>query len=584
MTDSGSSFTNLSLQGRYEVQERIGTGGMARVYKAYDTNLERVVAIKLLHDHLADHGTFKERFIREAKFVAGFNHPNIVQVYDFNVLETEDGALYYMVMPYIPGPTLKQVLSDLSRSGQRMPHNRVLEIFRDLCDALSYAHSRGMIHRDVKPANILFDEHDRAVLTDFGIARLAESSGLTQEGFTAGTPMYMSPEQVSGLPADARTDIYSLGIILFEMLAGTAPYHDESGVSTMLKHVNAPVPRLADYQPEADPMLETLIATALAKNPADRFATVADFASHLNAVLGDETELAFLPLIRTTSVDVAANQTASTRILDAPDSTASDSVIERIKRHNSPRNILVLGIGVIALVAAVALLGNLGSPIPPIPAANQDSGVPSMTGDTSVLSYFSPDDPTNAYWPVDNVGTITREITDDGFFSFRNERPGIAATTLLENGESYKDAVVTMNGLLETGSTPASAYGIVFRYHNANNYNVFAVDGSQRFSIWVRDQGVWRELRNANETWTFNDAINPLGDNNQLSVEIKGNSFIGSVNGTVVTDVTDDTLASGQVGIYLATTDSGTAGTLIDSYLLEIEHNAPSMTHKEGTN
>ena len=579
-----SNLTNLSLQGRYEVQERIGTGGMARVYKAYDTNLERPVAIKLLHDHLADHATFKERFIREARFVASFNHPNIVQIYDFNVLEAETGILYYMVMPYIVGPTLKQMLAELAKQGQRMPHAQVLTIFRDLCDALNYAHGRGMIHRDVKPANILFDEHDRAVLTDFGIARLAESSGLTQEGFTAGTPMYMSPEQVSGLPADSRSDIYSLGIILFEMLAGTPPFTDDSGVSTMLKHVNAPVPRLADHLPDVNPVLDALIVRALAKNPDDRFETVNELANHLNATLGNESDLAFLPLVQSTKTAEGNHQTdvASTRILDldTTNTNVSNSVIQRIKHYNSPRSILVLGVSAIILIAAIALIGNLSTPGADANAATEDTGVPSMTGETEdyVFSHFTPGESTNVYWPVDNTGTIKREITDDGFYRFRNERPGIAATTLLENEKTYTDALITLDGILETESARSSAYGIVFRYVDPDNYHVFAVDGSQRYSIWVRNQGNWRELRDETETWTFNNAINPLGSSNQIAVEIQGNTFVGSVNGTIVTEVTDDTITDGQVGIYLATTNSGMASTLIDSYTLETDLTAPSMT------
>ena len=580
MTMTDSNLTNISLQGRYEVQERIGSGGMARVYKAYDTNLERVVAIKLLHDHLADHATFKERFIREAKFVASFNHPNIVQIYDFNVLETEENTLYYMVMPFIPGQTLKRMLFDLSQQDQHMPRQRVREIIRDLCDALGYAHSRGMIHRDVKPANILFDEHDRAVLTDFGIARLAETTGLTQEGFTAGTPMYMSPEQVSGMPVDARSDIYSLGIILFEMLAGTPPFNDESGVSTMLKHVNAPVPRLSDFLAGANPVMEALLFRALAKNPDDRYENVSEFASHLNAVLGDETELSFLPLVQSTSGANSKHLTASTRILDMPDSSAGDSVIEKIRRYNSPRKILWIGILAIALIVGIAFIVSLSPSGQSARTVDEDVGVPSMTGesDSYIFSHFDPGDATNVYWPIDNTGTIKREITDDGFYRFRNERPGIAATSILQNNKTYANANITMDGLLEPNSSPSSAYGIVFRYVDVDNYHVFAVDGSQRFSIWVRNQGIWHELRNEDEAWTFNEAIRPLGNINQLAVEINDSNFIGSVNGTVVTEVSDDTIASGQVGMYLATTNSGMASTLIDTYLLETDLNAPSMT------
>src|SRR5215216_1003826 len=152
---------------RYELRERLGTGGMARVYKAWDTNLQRNVAIKILHEHLADDPLFKQRFEREARFIASFNHPNIVQVYDYAVIEREGVPICYMVMSFIPGKTLRDALEDVERRGARLPRDHVHEIVNDLTSALGYAHSRGMVHRDVKPGNIILNEHNRAILTDF---------------------------------------------------------------------------------------------------------------------------------------------------------------------------------------------------------------------------------------------------------------------------------------------------------------------------------------------------------------------------------------------------------------------------------
>ena len=204
---------------RYDVKSRLGSGGMATVYHAVDKNLGRDVAIKVLHEHLIHDDTFKERFEQEAKFIASFNHPNIIQIYDFNTIESEDGKIYYMVMPYLSGDTLIDVLDECRDKEATLPHDRIREIITDLAEALDYAHARGMVHRDVKPANILFDENQRAVLTDFGIARLAQTSGLTADGTIIGTPAYMSPEQATGQDTDHRSDIYSLGIILFEFMS-----------------------------------------------------------------------------------------------------------------------------------------------------------------------------------------------------------------------------------------------------------------------------------------------------------------------------------------------------------------------------
>jgi serine/threonine protein kinase len=570
MTDS--FFGNMVLKERYRLEGRIGTGGMARVFKAFDTNLERPVAIKILHDYLAADPTFKARFIREAKFIAGFNHPNIVQVYDFDVIEFNDVNLYFMVMPYIPGQTLKEVLDDLAERGESMPRSRVLEIFKDITGALNYAHARGMIHRDVKPANILFDENNHAVLTDFGIARLVEGSSLTQEGLTTGTPAYMSPEQVSGAAVDTRSDIYALGIILFEMLSGTVPYSDESGVSTMLKHIQAPVPLLSERVPDTSRELDSLIARALAKNPQDRFTSAAEFFDSIQPVLADEMPFPS----HSVSTIFASGHESSTRILPANATGRSTLASLQAAIPRSPQSILRLGIGIIVILVITALITQ---GVIPALTPQAESDVPSMTYDTpsAVSSSFDPDAPENDWWPQDQSGSLVREIVG-GAYHFRNERPGIAAASILETEWDYRNTILTLTGQLEADSRPASAYGIIFRYVDDDNYYVFAADGSRRYSIWVRKNGVWEELRNTGESWTFNDAIKPLGESNELSVTVINNHFVGLVNGKVVADVLDDTISAGKVGIYLATPGDGGAGVLIDSYEIETKLSTPSMT------
>lgn len=227
---------------RYEIRTRIGKGGMAAVYKAWDTNLDRTVAVKVLHTHLSDDADFKSRFEREAKLVAGLNHPNIVQVYDFDSVQMSDETIYYMVMAYVPGATLRQVMEQRRAENRSFTLTEIGEILRQIVSALSYAHSRGMVHRDVTPGNILFNEDKQVVLADFGIARMIEGTRVTRTGTTSGTPIYMSPEQSMGEGGDHRSDIYSLGIILFELLTGRAPYEGDSAFAILMKHVNEPVP------------------------------------------------------------------------------------------------------------------------------------------------------------------------------------------------------------------------------------------------------------------------------------------------------------------------------------------------------
>src|SRR5258706_9952101 len=232
--------------GRYEVRDRLGIGGMAAVYRAWDMNLERLVAVKVLHDHLAAETGFKERFEREAKVVARLSHPNIVQIFDYDATQIKGSPVYYMVMAYITGHSLKDIMDERQAAGSKLTMPEVANVLRGICSALSYAHKQGMVHRDVTPGNILFNDQGQAVLADFGIARILAATRLTQTGMTAGTPMYMAPEQGMGEAGDHRADIYSLGVILFEMLAGMAPYTGDSTFAIVMKHINEPIPSLVD--------------------------------------------------------------------------------------------------------------------------------------------------------------------------------------------------------------------------------------------------------------------------------------------------------------------------------------------------
>lgn len=560
-------FANMQLLGRYEIRGRIGVGGMARVFKGYDTNLDRLVAIKILHDHLAEDPNFKERFEREAKFIASFNHPNIVQVYDFDSAEIDDQRIYYMVMPYVPGKTLKDILDEYGEKGEQVPRERVLEIVLTLADALGYAHERGMVHRDVKPANILFNERQQAVLSDFGIARLVQNSKLTQDGVTTGTPAYMSPEQVAGMPVDARSDIYALGVIVFEMLTGQLPFSDPNPVSLMLKHVNAPIPHISSLLGVENPALDAIIFRALAKEVNDRYTSTRELANDLaNALTG----------MPPGSVPAKPpGHTVTTQVLSSTEPMPKQP---EAYAYRSPLGILAIGMTLIALLTAIALFTMRGTP------AATGENVPSMTGSESLYftSTFAQDSDYNRYWPQGETSELFQTMTADGFYRLENPKPGTAATSLFDPAYSYDDIVITLAGRLENNSQRSSAFGIVIRYVDTNNYNVFAVDGVGRFSIWVRENGVWRELRNTNDTWTPNTAINPLGNDNVLRLEAKGNHYLGYVNNALVVDVVDSTLETGAVGIYLATPREGTAAALIDTYQVEVPSSSvPSMTGDE---
>ncbi len=267
--------------GKYCITERIGRGGMAEVYLGVHTLLDRPVAIKVLHGYLTEDISFIERFKREAKSVANLRHPNIVQVYDFDVYED----MLFMVMEYIDGINLHQRLVELDREGKRLPIKQVGTIINDIASALDYAHSQGMLHRDIKPSNILLDSRGKAYLTDFGIARILSDHKLTATGTMLGTPAYMSPEQGRGDELTEESDIYSLGIVAFEMLTGQVPYDARTPIAIVNKQITAPVPTISSLVDGVPDTAQGVIDRALAKSPDSRYSTAVELVAALRVAL-----------------------------------------------------------------------------------------------------------------------------------------------------------------------------------------------------------------------------------------------------------------------------------------------------------
>lgn len=292
-TTSSTDLTGTTL-GNYRVLSTIGRGGMAVVYKGYQPSLDRYVAIKVMSRMLVGEETFMERFQREAASVAQLRHQNVVQMYDFGL----QNDISYMVMEFIEGETLKQRLTDFGAMRQRVPLREIVKIMQDIASAMDYAHAHGIVHRDIKPANIMLRREDRlakltggvpftGVLTDFGVARMLEGVQLTGTGATIGTPDYMSPEQARGEPAGPASDIYALGIILYEMLTGELPFTADTPVAMLLKHMQADPPSVILKAPDLPPHLEPVLIQALAKDPRNRFSTTGKLAESLAQAIGD---------------------------------------------------------------------------------------------------------------------------------------------------------------------------------------------------------------------------------------------------------------------------------------------------------
>jgi len=273
------------ILGKYRIVAHLGSGGMAEVYKAYHPGLDRYVAIKVLHSFLANEEDFLARFQREARVVATFRHPNIVHVYDFDS-DTENHC-YYMVMEFIEGSTLKTRLQELAQEEQVLPLDEALRIAIAVTSALDYAHQHGMVHRDIKPANIMFTQDGQVVLTDFGIARMVNTTTMTASGAMVGTPAYMAPEQGSRT-GDERSDLYSLGVVLYQLVTGTLPFEADTPLGVVLKHMNAPLTPPITLNPTLPPAVEAVIMRAMAKDPDNRYQTARELAADLERCAAGE--------------------------------------------------------------------------------------------------------------------------------------------------------------------------------------------------------------------------------------------------------------------------------------------------------
>jgi beta-lactam-binding protein with PASTA domain/predicted Ser/Thr protein kinase len=320
LTTTLSAVEERVLSGRYRIVRHLARGGMADVFEAEDTLLGRSVAVKLLHANFASDEAFVARFRREAQAAANLSHPNIVAIYDWG----QDEGTYFMVMELIRGRTLREIIKT---EGPLLPR-RSAEIAAETAAALSIAHQHGVFHRDIKPGNIMITEDGSVKVTDFGIARaLDDSEELTRTGAVIGTATYFSPEQAQGLPADERSDVYSLGIVLYEMLAGKPPFTGESPVAVAYQHVSEPAPAPDAVNPDVPPELSAIDEHAIQKKPADRYQTSDAFRTDLVLYLGGNEPVAAAALLAAASTAMiatppppqpAGGTPTSTTPLDAP--------------------------------------------------------------------------------------------------------------------------------------------------------------------------------------------------------------------------------------------------------------------------
>jgi serine/threonine protein kinase len=589
--------------GNYRIEDRLGTGGMGEVYRAIHVRLNRPAAIKVLHANQASDATFQARFLREARAAAALSHPNIVEVFDFG---EQDGASY-LVMELVPDGSLRTLLRQwAARDGWTLGQG--VDLVRQAAQGLAYAHEHGMVHRDIKPDNLLLqrisqrdrsagpDANDQYLLkiSDFGLARLVDERGdLTVTGMVMGTPTYMSPEQCQGNNLDGRSDLYSLGVVLYEVATGAPPFRIKSLSEAVFKHISATPPRPREMQPDLPETLDAAIMRCLQKNPDDRFASASELVDALDGVLGTTdaqtivapramsprpTPISGTPVgnIASTEVDSRAGQRSLTppgQIISSSSSqqTASDDATIRASISSPPsmpnwaatgdtvmdtprgptavdlvRTLMAqpkarIIAGASAVVLVVLLIVTLGSGLL---RASGDTGkratpvvhatvAPSPTPADKVTFQDTLSAP-SARWPSSG-----RSFFSNGGFEINGAWLVFSPTGSLSNG-TVSVKVRQISGI------DNQFYGIVIRALNNQSYYVFGISASQQWTF-VRVTSGGHTPVVAPKT----DIHIARGRNasNTITVRMRGSHFIFYANGVVIGQADDSTYTSGSVGL-----------------------------------
>jgi serine/threonine protein kinase len=385
--------------GKVRIERAIAKGGMAEVYLGTHLTLDRAVAVKVMHNYVESDPDLQSRFEREAKVVAGLRHPNIVQIFDYDTAEGHP----YIVMEYLMGPSLATYLRELHSHNQRLQPVQIARLLITIATALDYAHERGVIHRDIKPGNIILHnkasnisteepitERTEAVLTDFGLVRIAQAVTQTASGSVSGTPAYMSPEQAQGVKVDHRSDIYSLGVVLYEMIAGRIPFEGDTSWTLIFKHINEPPPSIAGIQPA----VQKVIDRALAKKPEDRYQTARALAADYMEAIGMLAEASTLRM------SLPASRTPS---------PATDS--KNGSQFPVPAWIRIAsfaGIGILLLALAAFA-------IPRLTASNPPTQIPNITEQpTEIQNTAQPTTGSNVVAPIDTTTPVGLLRFQDG--------------------------------------------------------------------------------------------------------------------------------------------------------------------------
>ncbi len=474
----GSAMIGTVLSGRYRLEAKLGSGGMSTVYLARDQTLDRQVAVKVMHREMSEQADQLERFRQEARSVAKLSHPNVVSVIDAG----EDGGHPYIVFEYVEGETLKQ---RINRDGALAPQEAIAYAI-EIARGLSMAHARNMVHRDIKPQNILIDAEGRAKLTDFGISRQLEQDGMTATGRVLGTTDYVAPEQAMGRKVDPRTDIYSLGVVLYEMLIGQVPFAADSQVGVAMKHVNEELPDVQRRRPEVSAAVALVVERSTAKDPNERYQQVSEMIDDLSTALEVEAARA------------GSTTGEATSVLDAvppPKRKLSGG-----RRWSWAAVIgLLLVVGAVLLVVLVISGGDLGGG-----GANKDKGKSiSVTAATdydpqgdgeevgSKVELARDGDPTGTAWETEHyesdtfAGTKTGPDPGVGIY-VTTSAPAVPAKMIVRTPTPGWDAQIfaTDSGAPEDLSEWGEPVGIIVDAEATEEIDLTVPSPSRYFLIW----------------------------------------------------------------------------------------------------
>lgn len=479
------------LAERYVLEAPIASGGMATVWRARDDVLARPIAVKLLHPHLAEDETFVERFRVEALAAARLAHPNIVSIYDTGS-ESSDGQIdHYIVMEHCGGGTL----GDLVAAGPMDPH-RVSSVGATICDALAYAHARSIVHRDIKPHNVLVSDHNSLKVTDFGIAKAAfQKTDITTTGKIIGTVTYISPEQANGDEPDARSDLYSLGVLLYELTIGRPPFEADTDVAIALKHLNEMPPSLRSLRAGIPKTLDSVIMRSLAKDPDDRYGSADEMRSALmQGASGGSTQVIRTP----TRTAPAASQPAP----QSPSGSGRRKSGEGFMSGEGRRMLPIIGLVIAAIVAAVLIASALGQDgSTDSPRSNDgDNGGSIKAIEVSLADDFDPagdgiEHPDSVGEAID--GDPSTAWTTEGYNSaISAQKPGVGLLLDLGTSTSISDVEITFGSADYDFELRASddlgsdheAFEVIQSVQGSSEKETVAAGTSARYwLIWITD-------------------------------------------------------------------------------------------------